>query len=235
MTREKTHLRRIFGEGIAIVVSILIAFGIDAWWEARQERELELAELANLRADFDFNLEEADRFAAWHSMTAESARRLLTLSRADSLDPNPLAMDSLILNTLILPGSYNPRQGALAALLASGGVGRLRDPELRLRLGSWSGTLEDLTEDELSLWRDSQERWTPAVQERIPMDHLYALDHGQVTRAPPPDYRPILGDLVLENYMLSRIDYVEYLLVAYGDLRGLIEEILELIDRSAGR
>ena len=29
---------RVFAEGAVIVVSILLAFGIDAWWEGRQER-----------------------------------------------------------------------------------------------------------------------------------------------------------------------------------------------------
>ncbi len=29
---------RLLAEGAAIVVSILLAFGIDAWWDDRQER-----------------------------------------------------------------------------------------------------------------------------------------------------------------------------------------------------
>lgn len=230
--RGTSRLIRVLGEGVAIVVSILIAFGIDAWWGARQDREQERADLANLRAEFGFNLAELDRLAEWHVITAESARRLLALSRADSLDPNPLAMDSLVLNTLILPGSYNPRQGAVTALLASGDLSLLRDPELRTLLGSWSGVLDDLTEDETALWGDIQERWTPAVQERIPLDHVYALDLGEVSEAPRPDYRDILGDLVLENFMLSRIDQVQALQEGYGNLRRLVEEILEAVDRN---
>ena len=32
---------RVFAEGVVIVASILLAFGIDAWWEGRREREQE--------------------------------------------------------------------------------------------------------------------------------------------------------------------------------------------------
>lgn len=128
-----------------------------------------------------------------------AARRLLVLSRADSLDPNPLAMDSLVRWTLIDPGTYNPRQGVLTALMASGDLGLVQDQLLRTELGSWSGQLEELSEDEVWLARDVQERWVPALQQRIPLDHAYASDYGTPVDAPRPDYRVILGDLVLEN------------------------------------
>ncbi len=37
---------RILAEGVAIVLSILLAFGIQAWWEGVQEREEEQVALA---------------------------------------------------------------------------------------------------------------------------------------------------------------------------------------------
>jgi hypothetical protein len=46
---------RIFVEGVVIVTSILLAFGIDAWWDGKQdrqgEREVLTLVLANLEAD----------------------------------------------------------------------------------------------------------------------------------------------------------------------------------------
>jgi len=38
----------VFVEGVVIVGSILLAFGIDAWWDGRQERERTLAAVAAL-------------------------------------------------------------------------------------------------------------------------------------------------------------------------------------------
>lgn len=46
---------RIFGEGIVIVVSILLAFGIEAWWQGRHERSDERQVLESLQQDFQEN------------------------------------------------------------------------------------------------------------------------------------------------------------------------------------
>jgi hypothetical protein len=44
--------RRVFVEGAVIVVSILLAFTIDAWWAQRQNHALEIHYLGRLSADF---------------------------------------------------------------------------------------------------------------------------------------------------------------------------------------
>ena len=43
---------RVFLEGAVIVASILLAFGIEAWWDGRQERAEERDALEALAADF---------------------------------------------------------------------------------------------------------------------------------------------------------------------------------------
>ena len=47
------HWSRILAEGSAIVVSILLAFAIQAWWEGRQSRALEQDTLDQLAANFE--------------------------------------------------------------------------------------------------------------------------------------------------------------------------------------
>jgi hypothetical protein len=44
--------KRLFAEAAAIVLSILLAFAIDAWWEDRGDRQTELLLLQRLKADF---------------------------------------------------------------------------------------------------------------------------------------------------------------------------------------
>ncbi len=46
--RIEIHWPRILAEGAAIVVSILLAFWIQAWWDERQDRSDELVILAAL-------------------------------------------------------------------------------------------------------------------------------------------------------------------------------------------
>ena len=46
---------RILAEGTAVVVSILLAFAIDAWWDERKERDDERDVLLALKAEFEAN------------------------------------------------------------------------------------------------------------------------------------------------------------------------------------
>jgi hypothetical protein len=78
---------RILAEGVAIVLSILLAFGIQAWWEGRQERleEREILiglrdELLEIRDVIDEDLGDAayaqSLLRAFLSMTPDEAARI---------------------------------------------------------------------------------------------------------------------------------------------------------------
>ena len=51
---------RVFAESAAIVISILLAFGIQAWWEERVERNDESEQLQRLRTEFVTNIDRID-------------------------------------------------------------------------------------------------------------------------------------------------------------------------------
>lgn len=64
---------RIFAEGFAVVVSILLAFGIQAWWDARQDREAEREALELIHADLiadTTDIGESERTADRHQSGA---------------------------------------------------------------------------------------------------------------------------------------------------------------------
>ena len=52
---DKVQWKTIAVEGVAIVISILLAFWIDTWWEGRVEAQLEVVYLAELQEDFELN------------------------------------------------------------------------------------------------------------------------------------------------------------------------------------
>ena len=55
---EKVAWKRLAAEGVAIVVSILLAFWIDAWWEDREQRQQPIGNLQALEAEMEFNQRE---------------------------------------------------------------------------------------------------------------------------------------------------------------------------------
>ncbi len=67
---------RVFVEGVVIVGSILLAFGIQAWWDGRQERASEVAVLAQLASALEGDLVV---LAATYDTQRELHRNLVAL------------------------------------------------------------------------------------------------------------------------------------------------------------
>lgn len=57
---------RVLIEAVVIVGSILLAFGIDAWWDARNEAVRRLAGVEGLRSDFQAARRDLDRVSEFH-------------------------------------------------------------------------------------------------------------------------------------------------------------------------
>ena len=68
---------RILVEGVAIVVSILLAFGIQAWWEGVQEREEEQDALASILQEFETNSAEREADLGRHQRHLSAAISLI--------------------------------------------------------------------------------------------------------------------------------------------------------------
>ena len=54
------RVKRLFAEGVMVVVSILIAFALDAWWEERQLQQEILEDLTIVEAELAENIRLTD-------------------------------------------------------------------------------------------------------------------------------------------------------------------------------
>ena len=153
-------------EGALIVGSILLAFGIQAWWEGHQLRQQERGLLAGLLADF-----ESSRPGLASRLTL--ARRM-AVGTADFLDLTnggpvpgqfPVA-DSLVVAVLGGP-TYEPATNTLDAALASGEIEVLESDELRAELANWRRLLSDTAEDEREVRRITNEQIVPLLSRAI--------------------------------------------------------------------
>ena len=88
----ETSLRRWAIEGIVIVGSILAAFGIQAWWDDRAEREEEQRLIRALLDESHEALRQIDRNMAFHTAVIASANALLEapLSATESFSADSL-------------------------------------------------------------------------------------------------------------------------------------------------
>ena len=223
---------RLLLEAGAIVVSILLAFALDAMWDERQLQRWEVTQLAALRDEMTENLASLDAIIAAHEKNTYSMNTMSGQLRAVATG-NVVRVDNDVLVSLVSWRTSDISTSSLDALLASGRLGDISNAEIRKALASWPTLVLDAQEDEI-IARDFVEkviaaelagqgiiavayslRWTPA-------DPV-----GQATRSGETEVTviPQLEDFAMVRSVHSRM--------ASGSLVGLqghIREIIALLD-----
>jgi hypothetical protein len=143
---------RIFAEALAIVVSILLAFGIQAWWEERQDRAVEQALLAGLVEDLRLDSADYAGFAAVHRGRVRGADFLLSLGTQESA----VRPGSSASGEEMTPGRAFQLVGRFARLetvrvsydqiTAAGMSDVISDPDLRRKIAQYYAAAADRTD-----------------------------------------------------------------------------------------
>lgn len=111
----------IFAEGVAIVVSILLAFGIQAWWDGRQEREEERQLLETLVAELQRNKEIVAGRKQFQGGIYDAG---LSMIRAAEAGPTAISadfLDRLLGNATWFGGAYSVLETGAARTAIEGG------------------------------------------------------------------------------------------------------------------
>jgi hypothetical protein len=117
-----------------IVVSILLAFAIEAWWASSQDREREGAYLEQLEADLEGTLENNARFSA-RAEASELATVRLFRSYYEASQPHPDSLETRWAG--LAAWVVQPRLGTVQALVATGDLELIRDDSLRVAISSY--------------------------------------------------------------------------------------------------
>lgn len=128
MTKQ-IPLARFLVEGLVIVVSILLAFGIDAWWDRTKDDELRTAYLTALKDEFEAAAAEMDEQIGDHRRQVENIENLLMLLAEGEVGNSIWPLSGLWGNFVYAP--YHP---VLEDLANSASVEGLGIPELRFEL-----------------------------------------------------------------------------------------------------
>ena len=139
----------LFVEGVVIVVSILLAFSVEAWWAERGERLEEAGILENLRVEFTNAGTQPDRYLFFHEVTLSSVDSILSSAReALTEERSRIEVPTIYLARAFIPPTYDPQRGTLDGLTHSGHFGILRSEELRKALSAWPGLLAEAAEED---------------------------------------------------------------------------------------
>lgn len=227
---------RLMAEAVAIVFSILLAFAIGAWWDARQLREQEAAALRSLRVEFTQNLRVLDGAVDHHRRSIESGERLLAMgSGQEAVAPRP-TLDSLIMAASVDFATYESNSSTLNDLLSSGRLGLIRDDTLRAALAIWPTAVEDVAEDQRFVVRFVETALLPFLTTRIATADLYNAGHagfGRFARSGgPAELRTLIGNREFESHLANRIAHERQALNGLENyLRPVARLILEQLNQ----
>ncbi len=217
------------------MVSILVAFGLDATWARYGEAQAERGILRSLHDEFeDARSRIEGAIAEEHSSLAATAKLM------DHLGPSPreLSSDSAeaLVAAIVAWNTLEVPAGALNSLLASGELRIVRSDSLRAALARWPALVADVRENY---------DWRRQAMDEAFFPHIapYISVRSALSRLPFTDWGP--SDFDLDPGLIQRDPVFEGLLTvgATRQQAGLMEtevllvacrEMLALIERELG-
>ncbi len=230
--------KRLAIEAPVIVISILLAFAIDAWWEERGERKAEVVLLERLRADY-IEIQSALRVVEEeHREASEACIFFMNMAPGESLPATP-EVDRKVALVFLASRTFNPGSGAVASFHSSEGARLVRNQSLADKLLAWSGLVEELQEEEANLQKGVAERWTPFIASRVNVGPYVAvlgdLMLGMPGRVSTPEQRaPLVVDNEFMNHVLDRFKWQQIALRDIEPVRTAVEEILSVLEEELG-
>lgn len=187
--RWQEGLRWFLPEFLVIVVGVLVALGIDAWWDERADREREAAYLDQLAADLSTT--EVDLEGALDGFMTR-ALAAAQFARAYWQQPRP-TMDELApaIRELATSRRYRPVLGTIHALISTGDLTLIESLDMRARLVAYSEWAQARIDD---IERFDATYFRPAVSTlsaRINMPELVA----PLVRAESTASEPLANDI----------------------------------------
>jgi hypothetical protein len=243
---SRASFARLFLEGIAIVISILLAFSIDAWWEGHQERKEEDRLLVALLDEFNENKDLLEAARIHHRAVEEATLELLAFAASSTSDIPPDSLDTLIGVILWFWAPTKFSMGALNSVVLGGKLHLLRNEGLRREIAGWQAEVELVHHDERQDYTTFHEDFIPylrrnaylaqignvAIQRPGTTEIITNLEMPQ--RPGMTDHRSILDDLEFQNLLVQR-RWVQWdALDAYDDFEQRIDEVIVQLEEELG-
>ncbi len=231
---RKLNWRSAVLDGLAVLVGILLAFTIDAWWDLRNQDEEARSYLQALETELIENREIIDQDLQSLQAWVEESRDFLENVAAPKANPSYERVGEMVWKTN--PAQTTPLlRAAVDDLISSGGLQGIRSAELRRAIAQYIRTLDrDASELE-----DVRNNFREYVLQ-------YHIQHGSFTEFDWEEYAEVEEssvsfELDVDAFAANR-DYANLLIVRilnYSNLRDThrkvraqIDQVLELVSDS---
>ncbi len=231
---EKIPWKRLSVEAAAIVVSILLAFAIDAWWDDRQERVFEQEALLGLRAEYQDHLDEISRSRARHLNYLRAIEELVNACGKGSWQSDEFSPDDAVF-ALLVPETEDLGAGVRDTLINSGKIEVLSDRQLRYELSEWDSELDELLDDQDNNKGIALEIVVPYLaRSGVPLSGTLCTDckYWSLPR------KSLSGDSESLTKLCSDPEFMSIVQVRYGFMAhaaGEFDRVISAIDRILAR
>jgi hypothetical protein len=238
--------RRYLAEGFAIVVSILLAFAIDASWEERGQGREERRLLQALETEFRANQTQLEFRTAWHRDIEEALLALLSVATNPQSTLSSDSIDSLLGMTSWFNNQSTFEMSANDALVLSGKLSLVRNEALRQRITAWNRKVAHVTRNEAQDYDTFSEVWMPFLRDYGYLPQINNAitvqpgsgeeTYGYTVPSDPNkvDHRELLRDHRFQNVLLHRLWVQTDILNAYQELEPELSSMLELLTGEIG-
>jgi hypothetical protein len=218
---------------MVIIVSILLAFAIDAWWEAQRELDAEVVNLARVSAEISENSRRIDRKLQTVKRSIDSTSTFISW-----MGPDPIAVEAEVLlsqwDTLYGVGFFSLQHSATLDYLATGQLDSAETTEIRRAISDWYSQCSSLRDQYMRL-RTAHAKISDYLQDAIPYLHLISpnsvMDSHPRSKF-PLDQSALLGDPELESRLALYLIRLEFVSRWAARLRERQDELVELIDET---
>jgi hypothetical protein len=228
--------RQIAVEGAVIVVSILLAFAIDAWWEERGAHAAELEQLVRVARELESNSGRLRRKLEIIEYSIEGTEELISWMGPEPVDVPPKTFHSHW-NKFFSIGMYSVLRSAAQDYLATGAAGNLRHVEIRDSLSAWHADADDL-EEQYSQLRVAHKRINDYTEDLVPTLHTVigtGVVNQELSSKFPYDRRVLLSAPSFESRLATYLIRLEFVSEQAKDLLQDQAELASMIDDVTSR
>ncbi len=230
--------KRVSAEGAAIVISILLAFSIQAWWDGRNELNLERRLLTALLVEFEQNGELLRQAREDYEQRYTDAMRILELMDGDTAEIDVAEFEQLV-SSLLWKRTFHLESGAHDGLLASGELSLIRDEALRNRLAAWPSYVAEWSEEQDMVFSFVGEVIVPHLSGRVRLRNVRGAFPAFPDGTSPPQIPagsseasslvPRSTSVEFDNLVYQRAQGAWHAMRDGETLRAQLAAILELI------
>jgi hypothetical protein len=217
-----------------IVISILVAFFLDAWWDEQIEQQEIDDNLRAVYADYLSTNDELTAVLAANVAYIDSVTKLISLELADIDSLDARAKSDL---TYLLPRgglTFDPVLGSVEALISSGQLNRVRNLQVRSLIGAWPALMDEIGEDQeilIDTYMASQER---SVDLGVYLLSLRGELGDHALQADAEILTTVVQDAEMLNRLAAHRFAVQSLNEELSDVNEHLDNILQLLEQELG-